>query len=188
MPDDEDDRAGQQGLPDPAGGGLRLAARHHEGEDEHGDDGGLGGEVPGGDGDEGPADGDQRDQPLGPGQHRRAPGEEERAEHGSGGTAQHTRDEWPEVGLDEEDDGGGEPVPVLVRPVPLGVAQRLGQGDAGAHAQGDAQAVLPAAGPQDGPQQVPGRAPPAGRVAALAAVEGLGGVQQGVVEGAQGGQ
>lgn len=79
MPDDQHDRASQQCFADPARGGLCLAADHDQGEDENGDDGGLGGEVPGGDGYQRPAERDERDEPFRPGQDDGEPGEEESA-------------------------------------------------------------------------------------------------------------
>lgn len=157
MAHDQHDRAGEQGLGDPAGGGLRLAADHDEREDEDRDDGGLRGEVPGGHGDERPADGDERDEPLGPRQHEREPGEDQRPEDGSGGPAQDPGDERSEVGLDEEDGGGGQPVPVRVLPVPVGVVQRLRDGGAYPEAEGDPQSVLPAMRPRGRTAARPGR-------------------------------
>ena len=61
-----------------------------------------------------PQSGHEGDEPGGPGQQRGEPREEDRAEHGSGRPAQHARGERPEVGLDEEDGGRGQPVPVGV--------------------------------------------------------------------------
>ncbi|GAA3238581.1 hypothetical protein GCM10020256_59000 [Streptomyces thermocoprophilus] len=188
MPDDEDDRARQQGLADTAGGGLRFAAHHHQREDEYGDDRGLRGEVPRGDGHQRPAHGHESNEPLGPGQHGGEAREQQRAQHGPGRPAQHSGDERTEVGLDEEDDGRGQPVPVGVAAVPVGVVEGLSGGDAGAEAEGDAQPVLASAAPERDGEQVAGGAPPGVQLpAAVPAVEGLGGVQQGVVQGAQGG-
>lgn len=78
---------------------------------------------------------------------------------------------------------------MLVLPVPLGAVQHLRDGGAGPEAEGDTQPVLPAAGPEHGPHEIPGRTTPGVQVPVLPApVEGFGGVQQGVVEGAQGGR
>jgi hypothetical protein len=89
MPDEQHDRAGQQRFTDPAPGGPRLPAHHDEGEHEHGDDGGLRREVPGGDGDQGAAQRHQGDQPGGAREERREPGEEDGAEHGPRRPADH---------------------------------------------------------------------------------------------------
>ncbi|GHA17050.1 hypothetical protein GCM10010372_15940 [Streptomyces tauricus] len=206
VPDDQHDRAGQQRLADPAPGRLRLTADHDEGEHEDGDDGRLRGEVPGGDGDEGPADRHERDEPFGPGQHGREPREDEGAQDGTGRPVQYARDERTEIRLHEEHGGRGKPVPVHV-------VQCLRDGDGGAVAEGHAEAVLPPSGTGDGAQErlgaqgpqmqaLPrgplGAAPQRMRVrvrvrmctafggpagARASVVEGLGGVQQGVVEG-----
>ena len=95
--------------------------------------------------------------PSGRGSTAANPAKTQRPEDGPRGPAQHPGDERPEVGLDEEDGGGGQPVPVLVLPVPLGVVQRLCHGDAGPEAEGDPQPVLAAAGPEAGAQQAPRR-------------------------------
>ncbi len=77
---------------------------------------------------------------------------------------------------------------MLVVAVPAGVVQRLRHGGAGAEAEGDPEAVLASAGAEGDAHQGCGRTPAGVQVGRLAAVEGLGGAQQGVVEGAQGGR
>lgn len=88
VPHDQHDGTGQQRLADAAPGGRGLTADHHQGEDENGDDGGLGSEVPRGDGNEGTAESHERDEPSWLRQHRGESGEDDSSEDRPRGPAQ----------------------------------------------------------------------------------------------------
>lgn len=141
----EHDRAREQRFPDPGQGHLRFSAHHHEGQHEDGHDGGLGGEVPCGHGDQCAAEHHERDGPRGAGQQRGESREERRSEHRPERPAQHARGEGAEVRLDEKDGGHGQPVPVAV-------VQELRDGGTGPEAECHPDPVL-APGGADGSAQ-----------------------------------
>lgn len=97
-----------------------------------------------------------------------------------------TRDtRGPRSGLTRKTAVAGSQYQWVSPAVPLGVVEGLRDGGTGPEGERDPQPVLTAARAEPGAQQVPHAVPAGVQVTAAALVEGVGGVQQGVVEGAQ---